>query len=218
MPANVRVSGSYKSVSKISVRVAGAWKEVSKGFTRVGGAWKEFFSSAPASAFVLLESTTLTSSQASVSFTNLTTKYAATYKHLQIRAVNRNTDASNTHGVLIRFNGDSGSNYAQHVLFGGGSSVSSAAGTSQTFGVIGLSSRSGDSSFGVHVTDILDPFNSSKNTTTRSLLGTMAVETFVQLRSNAWFNTASVTSIEVIQNAASFTSGTRISLYGIRGS
>jgi hypothetical protein len=167
-------------------------------------------------AFDLLESTVLGSSQASISFTNLTTKYAATYKHLQIRAVSRSTDANNTNGVLIRFNSDSGSNYAQHVLFGNGSSVASAAGTSQTFGVIGLSSRSGDSSFSPHVTDILDAFNTSKNKTTRSLVGSMATDLLVQLRSNAWFNTASITSIEVIQNSASFTSGTRFSLYGIK--
>lgn len=161
-----------------------------------------------------LETVRLGGNAASVEFTNL--ERYSDYQHLQIRAVTRNSDAVTVNGVLIRFNADSGSNYSQHVLFGNGSSVSSAAGTSQTFGVIGLSTRAGDSDFGVHVTDILDPFVSNKNTTIRSAVGTIGGGTFVQLRSSAWFNTASITSIQVIQNAANFTSGSRFSLYGIK--
>lgn len=45
MPGSVRVSGSYKTISKLSVRVSGAWKDVTKGSVRVNGAWKEFFTS-----------------------------------------------------------------------------------------------------------------------------------------------------------------------------
>ena len=48
MPANTRVSGTYKDLAAISVKVAGTWKEVDTGSVKVSGVWKEFFSAVSA--------------------------------------------------------------------------------------------------------------------------------------------------------------------------
>lgn len=45
MPASVKVSGAWKTVSAISVKVGGAWKAVNAAYVRVGGVWKSWGSS-----------------------------------------------------------------------------------------------------------------------------------------------------------------------------
>ena len=161
-------------------------------------------SQAPAGAFQLLESTVLTGSQASVEFTNLTTKYAATYQHLQIRYVGQAT------GVLgLQFNTITTNSYRDHRLYGfNGSTGSDTINTDRIY--IG---RAGEMSPGV--IDILDPFETTKNKTVRTLNGDLSGTPIIQLISGAWFSTNSVTSIRLFGqgNWAQFS---RFSLYGIK--
>jgi hypothetical protein len=171
--------------------------------------------------FQLLESTVLTSSQASVSFTNLTTKYAATYQHLQIRAVTRSTVGSNEDFQYIQLNGDTASNYRSHYLIGTGSSVLSGditssypAGILDAFGTTGASFVA--NSFGASVIDILDPFETTKNKTARIFSGQAGTLNRVALSSGAWFNTASVTQITLDGVFGNYATGSRFSLYGIK--
>jgi hypothetical protein len=170
-------------------------------------------------AFQLLESTVLTGSQASVEFTNLTTKYAATYQHLQVRFTSRSTTSSGAADRLwIRLNADSGSNYSDHFLRGNGSAVSSGAGINTTEMFLGLSVRNGNTSgiFGAGVIDILDPFETTKNKTLRSFNGYTASDNLVSLNSGAWRNTASVTTVAMIAEQNQLAIGSRFSLYGIK--
>jgi hypothetical protein len=75
-------------------------------------------------AYDLLESTVLTGNQTSVTFSNINTNYGSTYKHLQLRVVTRDTFTGGSGStVFIRYNADSGNNYAFHSLQGNGSSV-----------------------------------------------------------------------------------------------
>ena len=173
---------------------------------------------AAAGAFDLLETTTLTSSASSVTFSGLDAY--SDYKHLQIRAVARSNNASPLEVTKIRFNGDSGSNYARHGLGGDGSSVTSYGVATQTWTDIGR--ITGDTatanSFGAFVLDILDFSSASKNTTTRSLTGQTSSFSQVYLQSGGWFNTAAVTSLEILpNNGTALLTGSRFSLYGIKG-
>jgi hypothetical protein len=88
--------------------------------------------SAPRGAFDLLESTVLTGSQNAIEFTNLATKYAATYQHFQLRVTARSTSGNSQINGLLRLNGDSGNNYSYHFLFADGSAVYSAGSDSQS--------------------------------------------------------------------------------------
>jgi hypothetical protein len=155
----------------------------------------------------------------SITFSSLAT-YSSTYKHLQIRTASRNSRTGFSTGVVsLRFNGDTSSSYTYHELFGNGSSVSSYADGSQTsirgaFFVAGASTAA--NAFGGGVLDILDPFSTTKNTTTRSLSG--VADAAVALTSGAFFKTDAITSITLLGiGGTNLVAGSRFSLYGIRG-
>jgi len=174
-----------------------------------------FFATAGAGAagsFDLLETQILSSNTSSITFSSLST-YASTYQHLQIRAVAK-TDRSGADNdtVIMRFNGDSASNYSCHYLRGQSGSVSSGANTSETK-ILCRAIGATDGNFGALVIDILDAFETTKYKTTRSLGGYS--NAILELGSGSWRNTAALTSILLDQDVGSnFLTGSRFSLYG----
>jgi hypothetical protein len=172
-------------------------------------------------AYDLISTTVLASTSASITFSSLGT-YSADYKHLQLRMVPRdNFGGEYTVGYYLRFNGDTGTNYNIHRFLGTGASVLSLATANTSLIQIGLTaaSLSPTSAFSGTVADILDPFSTTKNTTTRSLSGNaIGTGQIVEMNSGHWRNTSSVTSITIFSEAASvFQVGSRFSLYGIKG-
>lgn len=169
-----------------------------------------------AGSYDLLETTILSSTASSVTFTGLGSY--TDYKHLQVRLVGRSSRSGSGENLRIRFNGDTGSNYANHYLQGNGSSVASGAETSNT----GMWARNLNASsspanaFGAFVIDILDFADTSKNTTVRTLGGSTS-DNFIALSSGAYFSTNAITSIDLgTQFSQDFVTGSRFSLYGIR--
>jgi hypothetical protein len=165
------------------------------------------------SDYELIETQILGSSQSSITFSGLGT-YSSTYKHLQLRMVTKYDNLINATDFYIRFNGDTGANYSHHRMLGNGSSVSStgAANTNQIFaGFIA-------DEFHSIVLDILDPYSTTKNKTTRSLLGLAGTTVKeVMLTSGNWRSTSSVTSITLLPlSPRVMVAGTRLSLYGIK--
>jgi hypothetical protein len=139
------------------------------------------------------------------------------YKHLQVRFTIKTTNAS-VNDFLMRFNYDSAANYSWHELLGNGSSVTSGA----LFSGIGemrlaTAPRSSDSGFAAGVVDILDYGNTSKNKTIRTLSGNHGSDSRITLYSGNWRNTAAVTTINLFVGAGNAPTGSRFSLYGIRG-
>jgi hypothetical protein len=169
--------------------------------------------------YELISTTVLGGTAASVTFSNLG-DYASTYKHLQVRyAIRTDRSGFSSDTVITRFNGDTGSNYAWHRIWGDGSSVQSDAGTTQTFMRSSITSAalSTANAFSAGFTDVLDPYSTTKNKTIRSLNGNID-QSFIFLWSGLWINTSSLTSITLSsQNAANLVAGSRFSLYGIRG-
>jgi hypothetical protein len=167
-----------------------------------------------ASSFELLETTVLGSNASSVTFSNLNTTYGSTYQHLQIRIAAKTDRAATNDNVILRFNGDSATNYSIHNLRGSGGSVVSGAGANETKVVCrAVGGNTGD--FGGVVIDILDPFVTTKHTTVKSLGGYSP--DIIELGSGAWRNTAAVTTILLDQDVGSnFLTNSRFSLYGLR--
>lgn len=169
-------------------------------------------------SYELISTTTLSSSAASVTFSNLGTA-AASYKHLQIRYTARQTASGGN--VMIRLNGDSGSNYVHHQLYTFGSGAPGGNGDiSQTWMRLGGSTNSsyGANVFAAGIIDLLDFSSSSKNKTGRGLSGVAEPATnYVYLRSGLWMSTAAVTQIDAIADGGSFAINSRFSLYGLRG-
>jgi hypothetical protein len=145
------------------------------------------------------------------------------YKHLQIRMLVRDTSATTDNsGTVFRFNSDSGSNYARHRLRGDGSAVSSSAATSQTSINIFTAAVGGGATanaFGAAVIDVLDAFSTTKNKTVRALTGFhVSAGRAVEINSGLFMSTSAVASISIgVGTGGSWTTGSRFSLYGIRG-
>jgi hypothetical protein len=166
-------------------------------------------------SYDLLETTVLGSSAASVTFSNLG-NYSA-YKHLQIRAVTRGDVATSDYNIKVTLNSDTGSNYAFHNIRGNGSTVTSAASTSQAFMAAFLTMGTSVADiWPAAVVDILDFNNANKNTTIRSLNGWAGSANAIHLRSGFWNNTAAVTTITLTPNSGNLITGSRISLYGYK--
>jgi len=146
----------------------------------------------------------------------------STYKHLQVRYLAKSARSGNTLDELnLRFNSDTGNNYAQHAVFGDGSSANTQATTSQNNIELGsgwLGTTTAGSQFGVGVLDIFDYTNTSKNTTIRVLGGLdMNGSGRVGLGSGLWMNTSAVTSITLYAQNANLVQYSSFALYGIKG-
>jgi hypothetical protein len=168
-------------------------------------------------SYDLLETQILGSNQASVTFSSLGT-YSSTYKHLQIRATARVSGAVSNSTLVYRLNGDTASNYSSHEIVGNGSTVTSGSflSTRAFFGV-SPGSSSPANVFGSIVFDLLDPFSTTKNKTSRIFGGTTN-DNFVYLYSASHRSTASLTSIQIYDNGGTnLVTGSRFSLYGIKG-
>jgi hypothetical protein len=176
-------------------------------------------SGAPVGAYELIESVILGSTATSVTFSGLGA-YSSTYRHLQIRAVNRQTGSNQIIGTGIRFNADSGNNYAIHRLFTNNGSTPQ----SQNFTTQNTMFYSGvpaalqtANAFGGAIIDILDFSSTTKNKTIRVQSGVYATQGEVYLSSAFWNSTNAITSITLTADSTAHAIGSRFSLYGIRG-
>jgi hypothetical protein len=169
-------------------------------------------------AFDLLETTTLTSTTSSVTFSGLGAY--SDYKHLQIRMLARSNRGSADLDMRCRINGDTGSNYTWHGIRGLTGSALGQNGTSNTSYHLGkFPGNTGDGDvFGAFVSDILD-FSSSNKATTIKTVGGVANNNFMQnsFYTGLYNSTSAVTSIQFFGEADSFLAGSTFSLYGVRG-
>ena len=163
-------------------------------------------------SFDLLETTVLGTAAASVTFSSLGSY--SDYKHLEIRTVTGHTNSGGS-SVIMRFNSDSGNNYARHALAGNGSTVTSSANTSTSNILVGIHTDSTSSIFGASVISIQDFGSSSKNKTARALIGVTTEG--IRLVSGFRNNTEAITSITLLDiQGFNFRTGSRFSLYGIK--
>jgi hypothetical protein len=170
-------------------------------------------------SYDLLETSILTSNAASVTFSNLG-NYASDYQHLQIRATLRDTRSGFSAAIYsMRFNGDTSASYTSHSLGGNGSSVSSGRFGETDQMLLGVipSSNAEANNFGATVVDILDPFETTKNTTVRALTGTHTSGVReIGIYSGVYFKTNAISSITVFSQFGNLVQFSRFSLYGYR--
>ena len=176
---------------------------------------------APSGAYDSIATVTIGSPAASsITFSSI----PATYKHLQIRGITRNSANVGTDDVQLRINADSGNNYTFHELYGQGSSAAIYAGVADNY--MRISRSVADASFSANifnalVVDILDYANTSKYKTVRTLYGTDGNGSgAVGLSSGLWISTSAITSLTIYpyhvgsNNYAQYSS---LALYGIKG-
>ena len=193
-----------------------AVKSLSRSGLQSSDATNSMLAGYPGADFELIQTVILSSTIASIAFD--VTKYVNVYKHLQVRLVGRGDAASNYVNTGYRFNGST-STYGIHELYGAGSSATSGGGISVTEGSIGYiaGANAGANIFGVSVMDIPDFASSNKNKTTKALTGLHGAGPLIDLRTGVWVSTDPITLITIFPTSGNFVSGTRISLYGMRG-
>ena len=155
----------------------------------------------------------------SISFSSI----PSTFTHLQIRLLARtnDTDAGLDYAKL-RFNSDSGANYALHQFFGPGATVTSFGNASQN--EIWVQRMANDyltaGMFAGSIVDILDYANTSKYKTTRGLGGVDGNGSGrIYFSSGLWQNTNAISSLVITPGSGTtFLQYSQFALYGIKGS
>jgi hypothetical protein len=164
----------------------------------------------------ILQEIVLESSASSVTFSGLDA-YASEYQHLQVRMILRSDRAASDDWANFIYNSDTGSNYSQHSMRGNGSTVAAVAvatSSNTQWAAVTAASSTTANVFGPSVVDILDPFETSKNTTLRSLHG---FPNALYLSSGAWYNTNALTSIEIKPIFGSnWVANSRFTLIGVK--
>ena len=163
-----------------------------------------------------LSTITLTASQTSIEFTSI----SSAYTHLQLRGTLKDDRPTYINdGVIINFNGDTGTNYTRHRLWGDGSTASAAANTSINGSILYAgTAAAGTNIFSGFVLDILDYTNTNKYKTIRALNGVDGNGSgYISLDSGLWQNTAAINSIKFTpQSGTNFLQYSKIALYGVK--
>ena len=172
---------------------------------------------AGAGAYELIATQILSSTTSTITFSSI----ASTYKHLELRIVGRTNGTGTEDGIRLTFNGTT-TGYSRHYLYGDGGSVSSGANTSQSYAdtyPAAIASANTTNEFGGLIVNSLDYASTNKNKTIRSLGGHRNPSVLaVALVSNLWASTSAINSISLVSSFSnSFVSGSRFSLYGIKG-
>jgi len=159
----------------------------------------------PVGAYDALATVTVPSGGvASINFAGIPTGY----KHLQLRYL---VKTSGNVDLNMTFNGSSSSYYA-HILRGNGSSASGEAYAISTI------TNVGSAGFTAGITDILDYTSTTKNKTSRTLVGAdYNGSGTVGLWSQLWFATpAAVTSITLTPASGTLSEYSSFALYGVK--
>lgn len=169
-------------------------------------------------AFYHLETVVLSASAASLSFTNLVSTYGSDFTHLQIRGTSRSNRGSDSGATGMRFNGDSGTNYTRGELYTTGTTPTTYYLTGQDFTQFSYylaANASPTSNVTAASVDLLNAFDTSKNTTIRGSFGHYSsTNKVISLTNGLWANTAAIDTIEIFDRFSTLKPDTRFSLYG----
>lgn len=145
----------------------------------------------------------------------------STYKHLQIRAIFRSTEASSGTNFYMYVNGDTATNYSYHTLRTEGTTVTSSGNASVAQMFVGRA-PGGSTTAGIMnatIIDIFDYSSTSKNKTFRYNSG-KDEDTYggdLVIRSGLWRSTSAINSITFNIDNPNFSNLSSVALYGIKG-
>ncbi|HEY7418282.1 MAG TPA: hypothetical protein VH593_24085 [Ktedonobacteraceae bacterium] len=167
-------------------------------------------------AFVPIADVLLSSPQATIDIPGI----PQTYTHLVLVTSLRCSGATGNDQAEVRFNNDSGNNYAYQFLRAGGSSASASENLSASFVYLGqpAGASAPANAFDVATMDINDYASSSKNKATLSRFSTRGADTTGGFQmghcAGFWKSNAAITQLTIICNST-FIAGSRATLYGM---
>jgi hypothetical protein len=159
-----------------------------------------------------IATTTLGSATSNITFTSISGSYTDLIIAGGLRLDN---DSSGAQNAIIRFNGDSGSNYSYNYLLGDGSSAGSGRGLNETSLLI---STVGNDNTNRYSSEIWQINNYSNTTTYKSALLKHMVNFGNQVQTSVglWNSTSAITSISITPGGSkNWAAGSILTLYGI---
>lgn len=152
------------------------------------------------------------------------------YKHLQLRWLASNHDGSLDGNVVIRFNGDSGSNYSWRNTFsisgspntGSPANQGNSSSSATSLSLARATANGAGTLFGSGIADIMDYSATNKN---KNIISTYVnsrgatggtTNQYNFLGGGSWNNTAAITSISFINTTSNFGVNSRFALYGYK--
>lgn len=173
-----------------------------------------------AATFVPIQSVTLASSAASVTFSSI----PQTYTDLVLKISCRTTASANGGTLVIQLNSDTASNYSYTRLYANGASSYSDFGGGQPTGArIGFTTAANSTSNTFASSEIYLPNYAS--TTARPISGFSVPENnatnvyYTSVYASLYRGTSAATSLTILEDAGqSFVAGTTFHLYGIKNS
>lgn len=166
-----------------------------------------------AGTYKLISSTTLTGTQATVTFSSI----PATYTDLVVRVSARTDFATLGATIYTTFNSDAGTNYSFTTLFGTGSSAGSGSAVDNTYiSLLGEGTSATSNTFS-NAELYIPSYRVAQNKPmgTFQVYENNATENRIQAYANLWRNTAAITSISMTPSSGNFVTGSSFYLYGI---
>lgn len=168
-----------------------------------------------------IEERILTSSVASITFSNL----SAIYKTLVLQCEARTDAALEGDDILLRFNGDSGANYDWSQIFyntGTGATGATIIATNQIFLANTEAANSRANNYAPSLSFIYGHADTDREKWVDCIQNgrfgnvSAAADVFIAARRGRWRNTSAITSIVLVPGTGpNFVSGSRFRLYGI---
>lgn len=177
----------------------------------------------PLTPFQSISSTTLSTTQSSITFSGI----PSTFAHLQIRGIARTTGyASHSHPIFVTVNGDTGANYQSQGFIHNFGGIGFVGYYDNATTSIYMQRTTGDSAgsnhFGGINFSIIDYSKTNKLKTFLSemggaMTGATSNNYAVGPVGGTWRSTDAITSITLTPQYGSWSANTRFSLYGIKG-
>jgi NAD(P)H-dependent flavin oxidoreductase YrpB (nitropropane dioxygenase family) len=156
-----------------------------------------------------IQTVSATGSSAAISFTSI----PSTYTHLQIRGI---AAGVNNTFADITFNSDTGTNYAQHDIYGDGASAGAEASATRA-NIPATALPNTANIFNGLVVDILDYANTNKYKTARILQGRDTNGGgVIYFMSGLWQNTNAISTITITSRSGNIANYSSFALYGIK--
>ena len=194
--------------------------------TRGAGSSTGFGRNNKSDIFELITSITLSTTSSSITFTSLPTAY----QHLQVRFITRSNTDGGLDYMYLRFNNNGSDNtytYKHIVQSSGGTTGASYGGLTQNFGYVSSYLASSYNQANIWSPGLVD-INDYRKNKFKIWNGRVGVNDSVHSPPNAynnwqsvgggmWANTSAITDITIYCGYGQYISGSKFSLYGIRG-
>lgn len=158
-----------------------------------------------------LATTTLSSNQASVTFSSISSNYTDLVLIMSVKSSNA------VRGYNIQYNGDTAGNYSETQVYADGIGTTYSFRTSNDTKInVSQMAASSTNEYVIGVVNIMNYSNTTTNKTLLTRWGQTSTDGGIVFKVGNWRSNNAITSIYLYPNGDNFASGSTFSLYGIK--